>query len=130
MSSKLNLSIFLSTYSDKRASNSPSLSNFKWDRAINGIAAENPISQSVTLAPSETRTLFSGSAIKKLIYLETDMPITYKINAEAVAEDLKPIVINDSSFPGVLLRTSDITSLEVTNPSATEEVTIFLAAVE
>lgn len=127
--SKLNLSIFLSTYSDKRASNSPNLSNFKWAREINGIQAENPVSMAVTLAPNETRVLFTGAAVKKLVYLETNLLIEADINAEDTIE-LKPIVVNNAVFPGVLLRTSDITSLEVTNPSSTEEATIFLAMVE
>lgn len=128
--SKLTLSVFLTTYSDKKPSNSPNLSNFKWDRTINGISAENPTSQMITLAASETRTIFTGAAVKKLLYMEAGAEITYKINAEAAAESLKPLVINDSVFPGLLLRTSDITSLEVTNPSSTEEVVLFIATVE
>lgn len=127
--SKLNLSVFLSTYSDKRASNAPSLTNFKWNRAVAGIDAANVLSQTATLAPSESVTLFTGSAIKKLVYLETSHEITVTANAEDPAP-LKPIVVADATFPGILLRTSDITSLVVTNPSTTESVTIFLATVE
>lgn len=127
--SKLNLSILLSTYSDKRSSNAPALNNFKWARNISGIDAKNPSSQTITLAPSATLTLFTGSAIKKLVYLETDKEVNAAVNGAANIS-IKPIVINDSTFPGILLRTSDITSLAVTNPSATESLTIFLATVE
>lgn len=127
--SKLNLSVYLSTYSDSKASNAPSLQNFKWNRSINGVEAQNAVSMTVTLAAGQTRTLFTGTAVKKLVYLETSGEITHAINGET-ASPLKPIVINNSTKPGILLRTSDITSLEVTNPSLTEEVTIFLATVE
>lgn len=127
--SKLNISVFLSTYSDDKASNAPSLTNFKWNRSISGIDAVNAVSMNVTLAPGETKTLFTGAAIKKLVYLETSAEITHAING-AAASQLKPIVINNSVKPGILLRTSDITSLVVTNPSLTASVTIFLATVE
>lgn len=127
--SKLNLSVYLSTYSDSKASNAPSLQNFKWNRSINGVEAQNAVSMTVTLAAGQTRMLFTGAAVKKLVYLETSGEITHAING-ATPSPLKPIVINNSTKPGILLRTSDITSLEVTNPSLTEEVTIFLATVE
>lgn len=127
--SKLNISINLNTYSDKRSSNAPSMTNFKWNRTINGIDAQNAQSQQFTIAPNTTVTLFTGSAVKKFTYLETDLEISMAINA-ADPESLKPVVINSSVFPGVFMRTSDITSIEVTNSSTTESATIFLATVE
>lgn len=125
---KLNLSVNISTYSDKKPSNSPGLSNFKWNRSINGIAAENPTSIAATLDASEVREMFTG-AVVKFMYLETNQPVNVSINGDAPIE-LKPIVINSSTFPGVLLLTSDINSLEITNPSTTAEASIFLATVE
>lgn len=127
--SKLNLSINLSTYTDSKASNAPSLSNFKWSRSLSGIAAANPVSQVFTVAPNSTLTLFTGSAVKKLVYLETNSEIDISLNGAAVTK-LKPIVVNNSVHPGVFLKTSDITSLVVTNNSLTESATVFLAAVE
>lgn len=59
--SKLNFLVYLNTYSDASASNNPSLSNFKWAREITGIPASNPISEAFSLAPGETKTIFSGT---------------------------------------------------------------------
>lgn len=58
--SKLSFLVFLNAYSDSNASNAPSLSNFKWNRNIDGIPASNPISEAFSLAPNESKTLFSG----------------------------------------------------------------------
>lgn len=58
--SKLNFLVYLSTYSDSSPSNNPSLSNFKWSREITGIPASNPISEAFSLAPGESKTIFSG----------------------------------------------------------------------
>lgn len=58
--SKLNFLVHLNTYSDTSASNNPSLSNFKWTREITGIPASNPISEAFSLAPGESKTIFSG----------------------------------------------------------------------
>ena len=59
--SKLNFLVYLNAYADKNASNSPSRSNFKWERHANSILASNPTSLEFSLAPGETRTLFDGS---------------------------------------------------------------------
>jgi len=56
----LNLLFFLNAYSDRHASNAPSRQNFKWSRDVNGLSVENPYSLEFTLAPGETRSLFSG----------------------------------------------------------------------
>lgn len=127
--SKLNISVLLSTYSDAKPSNAPDLSNFKWNRFANGIDAQNVTSQAVTLAPNETRTIFTGSNVKKFMYLETNQPVTVKTNS-TIIENIKPIVTSTGILPGISLKTSDITSLEVTNPSTTVSATIYLATVE
>lgn len=59
--SKLNFLVFLNSYSDPSSSNNPSLSNFKWDREINGLAVSNPQSLAFSLAPGESRVLFNGT---------------------------------------------------------------------
>lgn len=56
----LNLLVFLNSYSDPNSSNNPSLSNFKWDREMNGLSCSNPQSLAFSLAPGESRVLFNG----------------------------------------------------------------------
>lgn len=56
----LNFLVFLNAYSDRNPSNAPSRNNFKWGRDLNSLSVENPYSLEFTLAPGETRSLFSG----------------------------------------------------------------------
>jgi len=58
---KLNFLVFLNSYSDTDSSNNPSLNNFKWNREVNGLFVNNPLSQAFSLAPGETKTLFNGT---------------------------------------------------------------------
>jgi hypothetical protein len=74
MSDKLNFLIYLNAYSDQFPSNNPSRSNFKWTRDINSLAVSSPSSVGFTLAPGETRTLFSGTRT-----LTQDSTTTYSI---------------------------------------------------
>jgi hypothetical protein len=126
--SRLYLSIFLSTYSDKRASNATSLNNFKWNRDINGIDATNPASRAFVVDATSSLTLFDDAEAKKLVYIESDQEVELTINGET-ALTLKPVIINDSKFPGIFLQTSDITSIAVNNAGA-EDANIFLITVE
>ena len=126
--STMNLLFFLSTYADTQSSNNPSLSNFKWSREIDGLTAGNAISQVFTIAPGTTTTLFSGSAIKKIIYLEADQPCDISVNG-VTGNKIKPLAINNSTSPGIFVRTSDITALTVTN-NGTVPANLFLAAIE
>lgn len=59
--SKLSLSVFLNAYDDGRPSNAPSRNPIKWARDIQSITVSNPKSEDYTIAPGETRTLFSGT---------------------------------------------------------------------
>lgn len=59
--SKLNLLVHLNNYEDSSSSNNPSLNNFKWTREITGISSDNAKSEVLSLAPGETKTLFSGT---------------------------------------------------------------------
>ncbi len=77
-----NLSVYLNSYADSNPSNNPGLSNFKWARDLNGLIVNNPISQTATLAPGETRSLFSGTRI---------LPID---NTTAWSFQLKPLSSN------------------------------------
>lgn len=56
--------VYLNASSDNQCipgSNNPSLSNFKWTRELSGLSVSNPSSSSFSLAPGETKTLFSGT---------------------------------------------------------------------
>jgi hypothetical protein len=54
-----NLLFFLNAYSDQNPSNAPSMSNFKWARDINGLQINNAESDSLSLAPGESQSLFN-----------------------------------------------------------------------
>jgi hypothetical protein len=124
-----NLLIVLNTYSDPRSSNSPDLNNFKWTREIDLIPASNTISQNLTLAASGSQTVFTGSAIKKMVYIEANKHVSLTINGSA-SGDIKPIIIGTSVYPGIRLETRDITSLVVTNMDSVDSANIFVAAIE
>jgi hypothetical protein len=123
----MNLLVLLSTYSDKKASNSPSLSNFKWSRDIPGISADNPSSQNHTMAAAAVLSVFTGAS-KKLLYIESDQEVELTINGGDPIT-LKPVVINTSKYPGMLLLSADIASLSIENVSA-EEAQLFIASIE
>jgi hypothetical protein len=129
MMSTLNLLVFLNSYADSKSSNSPTLSNFRWSREIDLIPAANSTSQSVVLQVSETKTIFTGAAIKKFVYIESDQHVTLTINGVSGSE-VKPFVIGTTTAPGIFMQTSDITSLVVINTSSTSVANLFVATVE
>jgi hypothetical protein len=59
--SKLNLSVHLHAYDDNRPSNAPSRCPIKWCRDLQGLVVNSPKSEDYTIAPGETRILFSGT---------------------------------------------------------------------
>lgn len=79
----LNLLVFLNAYNDSHSSNVPSHNNFRWTRDINGLSVGNPVSISAQLAANETRTIFSGTAVKKILYVEADQNCTLLITGYA-----------------------------------------------
>lgn len=127
--SKLNFSVILNSYADSNSSNAPSLTNFKWNRENIGLTAKNPLCQTISIAASASRTIFSGSDIKKLVYIESNKLCNLTING-TINHSVKPLVINNSTLPGVFLNSSDITSLVIANPSATEALEVLLIAIE
>lgn len=124
-----NLLVYLNAYSDTKSSNSPNLSNFRWNRDIEGVTASNPVGQAVTLDPSEVRTIFTGSIVKKFLYLEAKTACAFLING-TIAESVKPFVIGSSTQPGIFAKTSDITSLVITNPSSTDPLEVYYITIE
>jgi hypothetical protein len=58
--SKFSLSVYLNAYDDTRSTNAPSRSPINWSRDLQSILVSNPKSEDYTIAPGETRLLFSG----------------------------------------------------------------------
>lgn len=125
---KFNLSVFLNTYSDAKNTNSPNFQNFKWNRQINGVQVENATSQTMTIPANSTVNVFT-TGNKKMVYLETSAAANIRYNNN-YTETILPSVINSTILPGISLKTSDITSMSVTNPSTTDTITVFIATVE
>ena len=125
----LQLLVNIGSYSDTNLSNAPAMQNFKWSRAINALTAANPQSAQTQVAASGSATLFSGSSVKRIVYLESDVAIQLAINGMAPIT-IKPLIQTGGNFPGMYLSTEGITSLVVTNPSTTAMANIFLASVE
>ena len=55
------VSVFLQAFADTVSTNAPKQSYFKWQSDRIGLTGNNPISQSFSLAPNETRQIFSGT---------------------------------------------------------------------
>lgn len=125
----LQLLVNIGSYSDTNLSNAPAMQNFKWSRAINALTAANPQSAQTQVAASGSATLFSGSTVKLIVYLEADIAIQITINGRAPIT-INPLIQTGGNFPGMYLSTEGITSLVVTNPSTTAMANIFLASVE
>jgi hypothetical protein len=129
----LNINVSLTSYNSTGSgcslTNNPSQLNFKWNRAVSGIPSDNVLSQSETIPVSSSSTLFSGATVYSFIYLETDSQLTLLING-TITQIINPIIVNGSTFPGIFMCNSDITSVVVTNSSATNPADIFYAIAE
>lgn len=110
--SKLNFLVYLNTYSDPSASNNPSLSNFKWTREITGISAQNPLSEALSLAPGESKSIFNGSRT-----LAQDGTTQYSIS-------LKPLSSNTYILKAVSGTLPNFRTPRSTGADATTAVTI------
>lgn len=122
-----NFFLSLNAYSDKKSSNSPNLSNFKWTRDIQGIAAEKPASQAVKVPAGQSVTVFT-SAAKKFLFVEASAQVDLEING-AAAITLNPIVINTSVYPGQFVASMTVNELILTNNGA-EDIEAFVASHE
>jgi len=122
--SKLNFLVFLSTYSDASASNNPSLSNFKWAREITGIPAANPISEAFSLAPGESKTIFSG-----IRTLTQAIDTVYSIALKPLSSSTYRIQHTSGTAPGFRTPRSIGTNATTQVTSATNgPITTFTAA--
>lgn len=110
--SKLNFLVFLQTYSDSSASNSPSLSNFRWSRNVDGLSVNNPISQAFVLAPGESRTLFDGTRT-----LSHDGTTQYSLT-------LKPLSSNTYVLSAVSGSLPNFRTPRTTGADATTQITV------
>lgn len=128
-----NLAINLSSYSSNGAgcnvTNNPSQLNFRWNRFINNITSDNVLSQSLIVPVSSSVTLFTGAAVHKFLFLETNSQLTLLING-SITVIVKPFVNGTIVSPGIFMINSDITSLVVTNASSTDEADVFFTAIE
>ena len=78
--------------------------------------------------PITTQAIAIYSAAKQLVYLESDQHCQMSING-STSDDIKPFVINNSTQPGVFMRSATVYSMSVTNLSQTT-ANLFLASVE
>lgn len=92
--SKLSLSIYLNSYTDTQSSNNPSLNNVKWDRAVPSLPVKNPISQAFSVAPGETKALFSGTRT-----LSHDNTTEYSISAKPLSANTYILTAVNGTLP-------------------------------
>jgi hypothetical protein len=93
--SKLNFLVYLNAYSDQSASNAPSLSNFKWTRDMTGLTASNPISEAFSLAPGETKEIFSGSRT-----LTVDGTTNFSLSLKPLSSSTYKLLATSGTAPG------------------------------
>ena len=104
--------LFLNKYEDSSPTNNPSQSNFKWTREINSLPVADGISQKFTLAPGETKTLFSGTRT-----LGQDGTTEYDIS-------LKPLTSNTYILTNSAGTAPDFRTPRTTGADATTQITV------
>lgn len=92
--SKMNLLVFLNAYGDSNPSNAPSQNNFKWTKDINGMEVFNPISQSIDLAPGETKEIFSGTRT-----LSHDLTTVYNLTKKPLSSNTYVLKATSGTLP-------------------------------
>lgn len=110
--SKLNFLVHLNAYSDAGSSNAPSLSNFKWTRDLTGIPASNPISEAFTLAPGESKTIFSGTRT-----LAQSIDTVYSLQLKPLSSSTYRLQYTSGTAP--LFRTPRVIGSDATTPITT-----------
>lgn len=109
--SKLSLSVYLNAYSDPTSSNAPGLNNFKWSRDLNSLPVSNPSSIPFTVAPGETKSIFSG-----VRSLAQDGTTQYSLA-------LKPLTSNTYTLSAVAGTLPNFRTPRSTGADATTQVT-------
>ena len=109
--------------------NNPQQIGVRWNRSIQGIPSDNVLSQTLEVPVSSSVTLFTGAAVRKFLYLETDSQLSLLING-SITIVVNPLLNGTISNPGVFMVSCDITSVVVTNASATDVASVFFATAE
>jgi len=112
MSNKMNLNIHINAYDDETATNSPSRSNVKWNREMQGIDICEPESKSIKLQANQEVTLFSGT-----VSTNADITTTWDLSLKAGSTNIYRIQYNIGTAP-------DFRIARVSGADATTEVTI------
>jgi hypothetical protein len=110
--SKFNILVSLQSYKDVNPTNNPSMSHFKWTREQQGLSSEKPISQELSLAPSENKTIFDGSRI-----LNHDNTTVYSLSK-------KPLVSNTYVLSWESGTAPDFRTARTSGADATTEITL------
>jgi hypothetical protein len=112
MSEKMNLLVFLNTYSDTSPTNAPKLNCIKRTRGVNGVVVGKSKAEECVLAPGETRTLFDGSRT-----LLQDLTTQYTLA-------LKPLTSNTYVLSWAGGTAPAFRTARTTGASATTEITV------
>jgi hypothetical protein len=92
--SKLNILTSIFGYEDENPTNNPSKANFRWTTDLQGIEIKEPKSETVKLAPSQSKSLFSGMAS-----LLDDNTTTYDITLKPSTTNTYIIMHNSGTAP-------------------------------
>ncbi len=112
--SNFSCNFYLNAYSDNNPSNQPSMNNFRWNRNINSVPAQNPTSLAFQLAPGESRLLFSGMRT-----LAQDSTTQYSLS-------LQPLTSNTYVLSAVAGTLPNFRTPRTTGASATTQVNVTL----
>jgi len=110
--SKLNLLVHINGYEDENCTNNPSRNNFKWNRDTQGVDIEEPSSKSISLAPGQTHSLFSGAVVTS-----DDGTTTWDIALKAGTTNTYRISLNSGTAP-------EFRTARTTGADATTAVTV------
>lgn len=110
--SKFNILVSLQSYKDINPTNNPSMSHFKWTREQQGLMSEKPISQELSLSPSESKTIFDGART-----LDHDNTTQYSLTK-------KPLVSNTYLLECVAGAQPEFRIAKNSGADATTEITV------
>jgi hypothetical protein len=110
--SKFNILVSLQSYKDINPTNNPSMSHFKWTREQQGLMSEKPISQELSLSPSESKTIFDGART-----LDHDNTTQYSLTK-------KPLVSNTYVLECVAGAQPEFRIAKNSGADATTEITV------
>ncbi len=122
---KTNFNFFINAYGDSCQTSTPALSNFKWNREINGVPYNNENSQQIQV-PGSTTTSNLIISPSSFIYLESDVAVSVIYNG-GTAMTLVPFQVNGLTKPAVFFIAGAATSLTITN-AGTTVANIFFAS--